>query len=183
MIHEIPWILEAFYNDNEIDLADELLSRSGTLPVMSTIKFRQLGDERSGRGVATLATQDGAAHLIIDADKQTQVVQMAFTLASMLTLRFILRDLGYQERHRWLEAMQHQHEELTFLWGPARWEHDYVICLSRKYFTNFYAFSPHNFEAAMRLTPEVSVKLVKWLQGYWVRPDEGDTSDDPLLTW
>lgn len=181
MGHEIPWILEAFYNDNKIDLAKELLARSGTLPVMSNVKFRALGDARAGRGVATLATQDGAAYMVIDADAHSRVIQMAFTFGSMLTLRFVLRDLGYQERMRWLEAIRRQQNDVTFLWGPARWENDYVICISHRYYTNFYAFSPKNFEACVRLTPDVSANLVDWLAGYWEQSEADD--ENPLLTW
>lgn len=175
-----PWTLQQFF-DGEIDLDVELASRSQNMPVMSTIKFRELGT-RSGRGVATISTSDGSAQVIFDADAVSRVVQMSFTYGAMLTLRFSLRDLSDMDRSRWLELMRRDQGGLAFLWGPARWESDYVICIVRKYFTNFYAFSPNNFEAAIRMTPDVSRKLLDWLEDFWKQPP---SEDEPpaLLTW
>lgn len=178
---EAPWTLQQFFN-GEIDLDVELASRFKSMPVMSTIRFRGLGS-RTGRAVATLSTQDGAAQVIVDADQSTRVVQMSFTFGSMLTLRFVMNELNDTDRTRWLELMRRQEGGLAFLWGPSRWESDYLICISRKYFTNLYAFSPHNFEAAIRMTPDVADQLLDWLEGFWL--DEDDAGDEPpaLLTW
>lgn len=177
---EAPWTLQQFFN-GEIDLDVELSKRFPAMPMLSTIKFRTLGTT-SGRRVATLASQDGAASLVLDADRTTKTVQLSFTIGSMLTLRFTLDDLSQMDRRRWVELMRREQGGLAFLWGAARWAEDYLICFSRKYHTNFYAFSPHNFEAAVRLTPAVMRQLLEWLEDIW----ESDThSDEPpqLLTW
>ncbi|MFW5709134.1 MAG: hypothetical protein ACOCX5_02820 [Chloroflexota bacterium] len=177
---EPPWVLQQFFK-GEIDLDMELSNRSSNMPVMATIKFRGLGT-RTGRGVATLTTQDGAAQVIFDADRQTGVVQVSFTFGSMLTLRFKLHNLV--DRRRWLELMRREAGGLAFLWGPDRWEQDYAICISRRYFTNFYTFSPHGFEAATRLTPEVTGKLLDWLESFWQEDEEKPDQDSPpMLTW
>jgi hypothetical protein len=176
-----PWALEQFFN-GEIDLDVELASRFSSTPLMSTIKVRSLGSSQD-RTVAMMGTQDGSAQLFFDADRRTKVVQVSFTFASMLTLRFVLKDLV--DRSRWLELMRREEGGLAFLWGDARWTQDYVICIARKYYTNFYAFSPNGFEAAARMTPEITRKLLDWLDDIWQdddEPEEGDESP-PLLTW
>lgn len=179
---ETPWILQQFFN-GEIDLVEELSTRFPNIPVMSVIHFRSLG-KRTGRGVATLVAQDGSAQMVIDADKTTKVIQMSFTLGSMLTLKFTLNELSDLDRSRWLELMRRDHGGMAFLWGPSRWESDYLICVSRKYFINFYAFSPHNFEAAIRMTPDVIRKLLEWLEEFWqVESTDTDVDTPDLLTW
>lgn len=175
-----PWTLQQYFN-GEIDLDVELSGRSQNMPVMSTIKFRNMGTQ-SGRGVATLATQDGAAQVIFDADQSSHVVHISFTLASMLTLRFVLDDLSNMDRVRWLELMRREEGGLAFLWGPSRWENDYLISISRAHFTNLYAFSPHNFEASIRMTPDVMHRLLDWLEEFWVDDIHDDESPE-LLTW
>jgi hypothetical protein len=175
-----PWTLQQFFN-GEIDLDVELIKRFPNMPVMSNISFRSLGT-RTGRGVATLTTSDGAASVTFDADTSTRTVQMSFTYGSMLTLRFALEDLSDMDRARWLELMRREQGGLAFLWGPSRWARDYVVCISRKYFTNFYAFSPHSFESAIRLTPDVTKKLLDWLEQFWKAPPP-DQEPPKLLTW
>jgi hypothetical protein len=176
---EPPWTLQQFFN-GEIDLEVELATRFSSMPVMSVIKFRTLGT-RTGRGVTTLLTQDGAAQIIIDLDKQTRVMQVSFTFGSMLTLRFVLRDLV--DRTRWLELMRRKEGGLAFLWGPTRWENDYTICISRKYYTNFFAFSPNGFEAAARFTPAITQKLLDWIEKHWADDDDPDEAPPQMLTW
>lgn len=175
-----PWALQQFFN-GEIDLAVELSDRFSTTPLMSVIKTRALGT-RKERGVAELSTPDGAASIIFEADKTNHVVQVSFTFGSMLTLRFRLDDLNHTDRTRWLELMRREQGGLAFLWGPSRWESDYVICITRKYYTNFYAFSPRSFEAAARLTPEVTTRLLSWLESFWQEDEKGEEPPQ-LLTW
>lgn len=176
-----PWTLQQFFN-GEIDLDVELTRRFPSMPMMSLIKFRALGT-RQERSVATLSSQDGSATVTLDADKTTKIVQMSFTVNSMLTLRFALKDLSEMDRSRWLELMKREQGGLAFLWGSARWTQDYTICIARKYHTNLYAFSPSNFEAAVRLTPDVTHKLLSWLEDIWA--DDALDDDEPphLLTW
>lgn len=175
-----PWTLQQFF-DGEIDLDVELAKRFPSMPIMSRIDFRTLGAE-SGRRVALLSTQDGGATLTVDADQNSKVIQLSFTFGSMLTLRFVLDHLNDVDRTRWLELMRRDEGGLAFLWGPSRWQEEYLICISRRSFTSIYAFSPNNFEAAVRLTPTVTEKYLNWLEEIWkAEPDEDD--DSPLLTW
>ncbi|MEQ8672417.1 MAG: hypothetical protein RLP44_08795 [Aggregatilineales bacterium] len=177
-----PWTLQQFFND-EIDLDVELATRFQNMPVLSIFRERGLGT-KSGRGVATLSSGDGAAQVIFDADATTKTVQMSFTFGAMLTLRFSLDSLTDANRDRWLALMRRREGGLSFLWGPSRWEHDYLICISRQYHTNIYAFSPNNFEAGARMTPDVLNKLLDWLDKFWNADDADGTDESPdLLTW
>lgn len=179
---QTPWTLQQFFN-GEIDLDVELSKRFARMPMMASVRFRTLG-AHSGRKVASLETQDGSASVIIDADKKTKVIQLSFTLSSMLTLRFMLANLSDADRSRWLELMRRQQGGISFLWGPDRWQDDYLICISRNNHTNIYAFSANSFEAAVRLTPNVTQKLLDWLDEIWQDDPSDESSDDqPLLTW
>lgn len=178
---QTPWTLQQFF-DGEIDLDVELSRRFPNMPLLSTIKFRTLGSQ-SGRKVAMLETQDGGASLTLDADMTTRAVQLSFSFGSMLTLRFQLDELSDMDRERWLELMHREQGGLAFLWGAARWEADYVICISRRYYTNLYAFSPNQFEAGVRLTPNVMKQVLAWLGDIWLSEPPDDEDDAPLLTW
>lgn len=179
-IEKTPWVLQQFFN-GEIDLDVELSQRFQNMPVMATVNFRTMG-VKSKRGVATLAAQDNSAHIMIDVDAISKVAQFSFSFGSMLTLRFTLDELSDVDRMRWLELMRRKEGGLTFLWGPSRWEQDYLICTVRRYYTNLYAFSPHNFEAVARLTPDVTKKLMDWLDDFW-KPAPPKAEPPPLLTW
>jgi hypothetical protein len=79
--------------------------------------------------------------------------------------------------------MQREQAKPAFLWGPARWDSDYLITVVQPYYTNLYAFSANNFEAAARLTPDVTASLLDWLASQWqtsVSPDDDATQ---LTTW
>ncbi|MGJ3238423.1 MAG: hypothetical protein ACFE0Q_06935 [Anaerolineae bacterium] len=179
---QTPWTLQQFF-DGEIDLEQELLKRFPTVPAMNTIKFRTLG-MNSGRKVATLSAQDGSASMIVDADIESKVVQMSFTLGSMMTLRYVLSDIPANNRERWLDLMRRDQGGLAFLWNEDRWREDYLICVSRQYATNIFAFSPHNFESAVRITNDVTQQLLDWLEDIWNTDPEPEADDDPpLLTW
>jgi len=179
---QTPWTLQQFFN-GEIDLDIELSKRFPSMPMMTLIKFRTLGS-KSGRRVTTLASQDGSASVTIDADAETKVIQLSFTLGSMMTLRFNLSNLSDADRARWLDLMQREQGGLAFLWGPQRWQEDYIICISRQYHANMYAFSPNNFEAGIRMTPQVAKQLLDWLEEVWQENNDDDgNGDSPLLTW
>ena len=138
---------------------------------------------KPGRKVATLSTQDESASLILDADTINKEIQLSFTFGSMITLRFRMSDLSDVDRRHWLELMQREQGGLAFLWGPQRWANDYLICITRKTFSNIYAFSPNNFEAAARLSPQMTDKLLEWLDEVW-QSDAPDESEPPqMLTW
>lgn len=178
---DTPWTLQQFFN-GQIDLDIELTRRFPNMPMMASAKFRTLGDQPHRR-VATLQAQDDSASLIIDADTRTKIIQMSFTFGSMLTLRFVFGNLNSDLRKRWMEIMQREQGGPSFLWGPDRWQEDYLVCISRKYFTNLYAFSPHNFEAGVRLTPAVMDEVLEWLKEVWLADDREDDTPPPLLTW
>ncbi len=175
-----PWSLQQFFN-GEIDLDVELARRFPTMPMMSIIKTRSLGTN-TGRKVAELSSQDGASTMLVDADTVSKVIQLSFTYGSMLTLKFAMTDLNNMDRERWVELMRRDVGGLAFLWGTKRWSSDYMICITRKHYTNMYAFSPNNFEAGVRLTPKVTTDLLDWLEKIW---DEPEPDDEPpqLLTW
>lgn len=178
---DTPWTLQQFFN-GEIDLDVELQKRFPAVPIVSSVKFRTLGSDAQRR-VATLTATDGTAAIIIDADTRTKEVQISFTFGSMLTLRYSLSDLSDADRSRWLELMRREKGGLAFLWGSTRWQKDYLICISRQYATKIYAFSPNNFESAVRLSQDVMNQIVEWLDEIWTyQPDDND-DDAPLLTW
>lgn len=177
---DAPWLLRRFYEE-QIDLAGELSSRFATLPLMSVIRFRVL-DAGSGRGMATMATADGTASVLIEADPVARMTHLAFTYGSMLTLRFHLDKLSSRDRTHWLEQMGRQQDSVAFLWGQARWEHDYLICATRNNFVNLYAFSHNGFEAAVRLTPDTKLQLLNWLETTW-KSDTTSEDSGKLLTW
>jgi hypothetical protein len=170
--------LQLFFN-GEIDLDTELSKRYPTMPVLSTFHAHKVG---AGHGTAVLATQDGAASVLVDVDKATRAIRFAFTYHGMLSLQFPLNDLSDMDRSRWLELMRRDQGGLSFLWGKARWESSYVICAAHRYFTNIYAFTPHQFEAAARMTPDVNRGLVNWVERFW-KPAPVDDSQKLITTW
>jgi hypothetical protein len=177
--HELPWTLQQFFS-GEIDLYAELSERFPNMPLMSTFHKRSLGTKR---GVATLGMQDGSAAVMVETDSATKILQLSFTYSSMLTLRFRYDDLSNDSRAYWLENMRREAGGRAFLGGQSRYERDLLICFPRKYFTNLYAFSPNHFEAAARLTPEVTRKLLDWLESYWKPDAPGEDAPRPLTTW
>jgi hypothetical protein len=176
-----PVLLQQFFND-QIDLSAELATRFPSLPLMSVIRFRKL-EGKSQRGVATLSTPDGVAAAVFDADATTGSIQLSFSYGSMMSLRFRMDELSSMDRSRWLELMRRDGGGVAFLWGQARWEQDYVICVTRRHFASIYAFSHHGFEAAVRLTPDVTKKLLDWLEKFWHSNAPGDQQPPKLLTW
>ncbi|MDX2075350.1 MAG: hypothetical protein SFZ02_02885 [bacterium] len=162
---EPPWLLQQFFQ-GDIKLDEELSGRFPSLPVMSTIKTRIAGTKMP-RGVAMLSTQDNSAGVIFDADKISRMVQLSFITNSMLSLRFSLRSLNNVDRARWVTLMKREKGGVAFLWGPKRWEEDYIISVSKRYYTSLFAFSTRHYEAAVRLIPEVTINLVEWLEEFW----------------
>jgi len=176
----VPWTLQQFFN-GELDLDGELIRRFPTMPLMSTIHFRDLG-AKPGRAVATLSTQDGAAMLMVDVNAVSRSVQFSFTYGSMLTMRFLLDHLSDMDRTRWLELMRRERGGLAFLWSESRWKKDYLICIVRRYYTCLLAFSPNNIESGARLTPEMAHKLVNWLEDFW-KPEPPPQPPSSLVNW
>ena len=91
------------------------------------------------------------------------------------------RPLLETDRRRWLDLMQRD-SGIAFLWTRDRWEAPYVIFVVRDGFARVYAFSPHGFEAAARMTPDMVQVMVDWLGQLWF-PEAGtdqDTAPEPL---
>jgi len=173
-LQQVPLTLQPFFKE-QIDLNQELVKRFPSMPLMSVIRFRDL--YRDGeRGVATLATQDGSNSLIVDVSSVTHEVQFSFTYGSMLSLRFHLNELSDLDRRAWLENMETRVEDIVFLWGQSRWAKDYVICVPHRYYISLLAFSPNNFEAAVRIAPAAGDDLFKWLRQFWY-PQPSNTDD------
>lgn len=180
---DAPWFLQQFFDD-QIDLDAELSERFPTMPMMSSVKFRNMGSLKS-RMVATLKSQDESAMVIIELDIPTRAMQWRFVWQSMLAQRYTLSDLSQMDRDRWLNLMQRVDGDLAFLWGEHRWRRDFLICVSRRYHTNIFACSPLGFESAVRLTPPVTTMLLEWLDEMWriAVEDEPVSSDTDILTW
>lgn len=176
-----PWLLQG-YMAGEIDLNRELAARFATMPHMSI--FRGPTATHARMASAVLSTQDGAATLTFDLDTGAGALQCSFTLASMLSLRFHCDGLSNLDREHWLDVMRDGEGDPAFLWSEARWNADYLICSAHRYYTHVFAFSPLHVEAAARLTPEVTRKLIDWLQGCWFPTDAaGDKTPADALTW
>ena len=176
-MHHVPLTLQPFFKE-QIDLNKELVMRFPNMPLMSVIRFRDLYGNGE-RVVATLSSQDGSASLLIDADRTE--IQVTFMMGSMLALRFRLDELSDLDRRTWLQNMETRVDDIVFLWGQSRWDKDYIICVPHPYYISLLAFSPNNFEAAVRISPAASEKLFGWLHKFWYPndPDPNITRDKP----
>lgn len=164
----MPWSLQQYF-DGEIDLIQDLSGRYPQMPIMSLFHSRTVGT-RSQRAVASIATQDGAASLTIEIDVNSGAIQLTFILSSIIGARFRPGALSRLDRAAWVEPMRRESGDVAFLWNARRWAHDYLISSASKTFTTLFAFSPNGAVAAARLTPEVTRKLIEWLDGYWIQP-------------
>ena len=184
-MRRVPTTLQPFFQE-QVDLDQELVRRFPNMPLMSTIKFRDLyGDGR--HGVATLASQDGAAHLVVDINSENAEIQFSFILGSMLSMRFHLVELSDLDRRAWLNNMETRVDDIVFLWGQSRWEKDYVICVPNHYYVNLLAFSAMNFEAAVRMSPTASKSLFEWMHAFWYpgtrEEDAQSSSEGNVFDW
>ncbi len=175
-----PWLLQQHYS-GQIDLGRELNQRFSSVPLLSVIRRRGSPGESAHMKVI-LASQDGLAAVTWEASAGQPGVQVAFTFASMLSLRFSLDDVTAAGGMRWLQLVRGAQKGTVFLWGASRWEYDYLICAIERQFINLFAFSPRGYEAAARLTPNVRAELFGWLEAVWrsaAPPDE----PPQLLSW
>ncbi|MDZ4767617.1 MAG: hypothetical protein SGJ24_00675 [Chloroflexota bacterium] len=160
-----PWALQSYF-DGEIDLIQDLAARYPQTPIMSLFHTRTSG-ERSPRALATVATQDGAASMILEIDVLSRAIQLSFIMGSLVGVRFRPGALSRLDRAAWIEPMRRETGEVAFLWNARRWEQDYIISAATKTFTYLFAFSSGGNQAAARITPEVTRKLLDWIAGYW----------------
>ncbi|GAB4520336.1 MAG: hypothetical protein OHK0046_30440 [Anaerolineae bacterium] len=182
-VENVPWSVQKIIAGETELLETELARRFPEMAVMPSIKIRTLDDNKR-LTVASMSTADNAAQAVFDADRQTGDVVMSFTLGSMLTLRFSLHDITPSSHERWVKLMRREKGGLAVLQGPGRYESDYMIAVVHKYYTNLYCFSPNNFEAGIRMTDDVSRKLVDWLAQVWEEAARNQDQEPPrLVTW
>jgi hypothetical protein len=183
-----PITLQQFFS-GEIDLDSDLARRFLNAPLLSHIRFVAESGESAARQVtAIVSSNDDAAIMTVDAHMprgQEAALEFTLTLHSALALRFRLSPLVASDRRRWLDLMRRANG-IAFLWTRERWEQPYVIFVVREYFVRLYAFSPHGFEAAARLTPDMVNVLVDWLDDLWfpghrLPPGEADEIAAPEL--
>jgi hypothetical protein len=164
-----PITLQQFFA-GEIDLDSDLARRFVNAPLLSSVRFVTHPAEAGRRqATALFSSNDDAAIMTADTHiqkGQEAALELTFTLYSALGLRFRLPSLGSTDRRRWLDLMRRSNG-IAFLWTRERWEQPYLVFVVRDYFVRLYAFSPHGFEAAARLTPDMAIALVDWLEGLW----------------
>jgi hypothetical protein len=116
------WTLQQYF-DGEINLDAELSQRFKNVPVMTSAKFRILGD-RKEHGVATLSAQDESSWVVVDVDQVSRATHLTFTLGAMLSLRFSLEGINDIDRERWVTLMRREeggfHQPFRVLSGPVR---------------------------------------------------------------
>lgn len=174
-----PLLLQLFL-EGEVDLDAELAQRYPSPPLLSAARFHAL----AGRaGTALLTTQDGASALLVEADRATRGVNLVFSFGSVLGLRFTFDALSDVDRARWLDQMRREDSGVAFLWGQARWDSDYAITCTHRYFVTLYTFSPRGVEAAVRFTPDAMRQLVGWLATFWAVAPRAVPPLDELTTW
>jgi hypothetical protein len=164
-----PVTLQQFFS-GEIDLDSDLARRFLNAPLLSYFRLvAGSGESSSRQATAIIHSNDDAATLTVDAHTlrgQEAALEFTFTLHSALALRFRLPSLVATDRSRWLDLMRRSNG-IAFLWTRERWEQPYLIFVVREHFARLYAFSPHGFEAAVRLTPDMVAALVDWLENLW----------------
>lgn len=171
----IPWEIDQ-YLQGQIKLDEEMTLRFPNVPLMSIFSERET--LRAQKQVTVLlSTQDGSAQVVFDINIETHMMQISFGFGSMLSLRFRFDELSDADRQRWLQDLAREGDRPGFLWGSARWERDYMISIVKRYFTTLYAFSIFNFEAAVRMTPDVAQRLHAWLEKHWGTPQASEISE------
>lgn len=179
-----PIPLQQFFS-GEIDLDAELSERFVHAPLMAHVRFSpELGTPLRHQATAIFSCQDDSMLMSVNApiiQGPDASLEFTFSLLSALALRFRLGPLLETDRRRWLDLMRRE-SGIAFLWTRDRWEAPYVIFVVRDGFARVYAFSPHGFEAAARMTPDMVQVMVDWLGQLWF-PEAGtdqDTAPEPL---
>ena len=95
-----PWLLQQHFA-GKVDLAAELTNRYPTWPLMTVIKQKPAKGAHQP-SLSTLAAPDGTATLLFEAMPDSHQCQLAYTLSSMLTLRFRMNDLTPVDCAHWL---------------------------------------------------------------------------------
>jgi hypothetical protein len=164
-LDQAPVTIKQFLR-GEIDLDTELSRRFANAPLLTSIGRSPEDTQPASRATATMISQDQAATLTFDIYSDQDLLEATFTLNHMLALRFHLPEIGSYDKRRWLDLMRRE-GGVAFLWTSQRWDDDYLIFVIRPHFARLYAFSPHRFEASVRLGHHVSKLLVNWLEMRW----------------
>ena len=164
-LDQAPVTIKQFLR-GEIDLDTELSRRFAGSPVLTSIARYPEDTQIASRATATMISQDDAATLTVDLYSDQDLLEATFTLTHMLALRFHLPEIGSYEKRRWIDLMR-RGGGVAFLWTSQRWDDDYLIFVTRPHFVRLYAFSPHRFEASIRLGLNVAKLLVNWLEMRW----------------
>lgn len=183
---EAPMLIQRYLHEHT-DLDRDLAMRFPGMPLMSQIHTRTV-DEAERMGLATIATQDGAASLVVEVDANELSAQFMFVLNSMIGFKFNLSRLSEMDYTHWFHAMrgaqaERNFNDVVFLWGASRWNSDYLVFAPRKHVTNVYAFSSQHVECAARLTVEVTNKLLTWLEPVWTSTPQGNVQSPHLSSW
>lgn len=164
-LDQAPVTIKQFLR-GEIDLDTELSRRFAKSPLLTSIGRTPEDTQPASRATATMMSQDQAAILTIDLYSDQDLIEATFTLNQMLALRFYMPEVGGYDKRRWLELMRRE-GGVAFLWTSQRWDEDYLIFVIRPHFVRLYAFSPHRFEASVRMGHNVSRLLINWLEMRW----------------
>lgn len=155
----------------EIDLDEELSRRYVNAALLSHARFTPSpGDPPRRQSSAIFSSQDDSVSMTIDAfpgADDSARLEFTFTLFSTLALRFPLYPVLATEVSQWLKLMRRD-SGINFLWTFNRWEQPYFIFVVREHFARFCAFSPHGYEASVRLTPDMVALLCNWLEATWL---------------
>lgn len=160
-----PLMLQRFLR-LETDLDKELAKRSSNAPLLSSLVLNPRRPTANDRQLlASIASQDNGAYMEVEIDPDSDITNFAFTVKSMLTLRFNLPRLDLDERRTFIERARREFG-VAFLWTRERWENDYLVFVRQEYFSRVYAFS-RNIEATARLTTQSMGDWMDWLERCW----------------
>src|SRR5690606_40057739 len=123
-------------------------------PLLTAIARSPQDTRHATQATAMLNSQDGSAMLSFGLYAEHEATEVTFTLSHMLALRFRLVGLSLYDKRRWLDLMRRE-AGAAFLWSNRRWEDDYAIFVLRPHYVRMYAFSPHRFEASVRIPHQV----------------------------
>ena len=164
-LDQAPVTIKQFLR-GEVDLDTELSRRFANAPLLTSIGRYPEDAQPASRATATMVSQDNFATLTFDLYEDQDLLEATFTVSNMLAQRFHMPEIGSYDKRRWLELMRRE-GGVAFLWTSQRWDSDYLIFVVRPHFLRLYAFSPHRYEASVRLSHDVATRLINWLEMRW----------------
>src|SRR5688500_3191619 len=119
-VETAPLLLQRFIK-LEIDLDSELSKRSESAPLLSTVSLNPRRPKPEDRQLlATIASQDSAAMMDVEINPALDKTEFAFTVRSMLTMRFRPDQLDKEEQRNFITMMRRD-IGMAFLWTRDRW--------------------------------------------------------------